>query len=315
MTEIQTGPRIPDQNTQIQTSPTSPTSTSQVEPPSEPTREQIIQEKLEAQPHASHRNEASSVEFQDIISGKPGPEPLPPEREAVRAAGAILDRGYNVAQHTIVDSQEVIGVVSHMSQEERYTIANRLTQLDSLRETTADENRCGAACLTMACFYEGGHEGLLSLINGIENFNQQELPPEARQNTRVLDMIRDKLSNNQALNFADLSQIQEQLYQVLDHFEQVDRNNFDSGLSNRVIDNFFGQTPEVAELFDQNQIAMRHIDNMGDGYGNHFVLIFNEPAFVYDPYPRSNNNQITDDPDLLNAYQAAVDPRYGIARN
>lgn len=263
-------------------------------------------------PRPHHADSASALNFPEGKPAATGPE-LEPERQGVARAGRALSSTYRDNAQTRNQGAR-LGVVSRMSPAQRESALRRISQLDSLNATRSDENRCGAACITAAAFSAGGAEGLSHLIDGIQNFNRSTLPDKSQIDTGPLERIQARLNGDRPLSYDDISHVQDQLYQVLDSWEQVHRNNSDSGLSNRVLSTFLNATPEVAHIFEEQGIGLRAIDNTGDGYSNHFVLMFDGQNQVYDPYPLADGNQLVQD-QRVNTYQQAIDPRTGMAFN
>ena len=257
--------------------------------------------------HGAHEQAANAVSFP--TKGK-----IPPP--IVNPAGHRIGEGYEPARAR--PSSEALPRLQDMTPDQRLNVLDGISQNDDLLATNSDEDRCGAATLTAASLYADGERGLSALITAAEAFNQAP-PLNGRVDLSMLGEVRQKLASGQALNHGDISRVQHCLYEVIHSYKAAIGRGDDPGLSNRVIAAFL-EAPGSAAVrghLDSQHIAIRHIDNDGDGGGNHFVMMVpaQAPTAVYDPYARSDGHQVSRSPERVRDYVDAVDPRSGRTYN
>lgn len=205
------------------------------------------------------------------------------------------------------------------SRSSRLADLDGVSQLDSNRMTIDDENRCGPSTVVAGMYYADGSKGIQNLMTDMQAYSDRhglDYNPYAGS-----DGLRERVRSGD-LSKGDLNQIQDNLYGMMqmrqdEAIQDNGGNIVQTGIGDRVINEFINDSPNVKKTFDDNGMAIAVVDTDGQNGGNHFVLAGQHEGrpFVYDPWSIEGDNgqlnQVTQNRDELIAYRDAITPVNG----
>lgn len=200
-------------------------------------------------------------------------------------------------------------VLSGSSKSQRQNILEQITQINS---ESYSKSECRAACLVAGAFYEGGIDGLKTLMEHTKKFAADNgIDLKNTINQAAFDDILKKLQNNpDDITLNDISVIQNSLFRVLERYESKtfgDENN-PLGLLEDTTNTFISGNTKLNDYLINTRIM---------NVGQHAVLQFsqeNGEQAIYDPYPLKNlyngdkkieTGQVITDPMVLDIYGKA----------
>ncbi|MCC6335557.1 MAG: peptidoglycan-binding protein [Myxococcales bacterium] len=184
------------------------------------------------------------------------------------------------------------------------------TQFDNKYSEGSDDNACGATAIVAGAALEGGKEGLQKLIEVIEERGNTTQIKRAGPGWKAATIPEfDKLADIKSrvatgkVTQQDLADLKTIVYGQLRQVEKdIGANSTNPTIDIRAIQQYL-QT-DVGLVTDKRPLAgmfsnmnIKLVDTMGTGYGNHFVLMFNDGTghgenAVFDPWPTKSGNQI-----------------------
>lgn len=201
------------------------------------------------------------------------------------------------------------------SKETRLDDLRSISQLDENKKTVNDDQRCGASTIVAGAYYGGGTDGVKKLIDDqaayAKNHGLKNQDPYFGDKELKKRVESGKLTNG------DINKIQENLHKTLAERDIAETGN-KRGLTTDRMREFMNEATNTKKVFDDNGMAIAHVDtDMKDG-GNHYVLAgkHNGAPFIYDPMSiddsnTGNLNQIVQDEGQLNIYRNSLVPSNG----
>ena len=201
------------------------------------------------------------------------------------------------------------------SPRERLDDLRGISQLgDKSLKTVNDDQRCGASSIVAGAYYGGGTDGVKKLIDDqaayAKNHGLKSQDPYYGDKELKKRVESGKLTNG------DINKIQENLHKTLSERDKAETGT-QRGLSTQRMREFMNESPNTKKIFDDNGMAIAHVDtDMKDG-GNHYVLAGKHDGkpFIYDPMSINdsdgNLSQVTQDEGQLNIYRNSLVPSAG----
>jgi hypothetical protein len=228
-----------------------------------------------------------------------------PARVTALKAGKEIAKKYDPGASSLPkDGSLQIGALK--TREDRLQALGNISQisaqnLDPAAERSESENsRCGAACLVAGALYAEGNPGLGKLTHALRQFDQKhKLQMDLDPDLKALEERIEKGTATQA----DISKLQDLIYQSLNRLEGEIQGDSDPLLANPTIGAFIHESPELKELFDSNGLEIHNIDNDGDGKVNHLTLSLGNGSY-YEPMYKGDGNQIVQTPEESALYAA-----------